>query len=132
MTLRISRAAGVIAAVALLAAGCGGSSNSSNTSTSTASAAPAASSASQIEGGSMTAAAPIPSSLHCNDEIVWVNLKTKVYHMKGDEYYGKTAHGEYECQSTAEAKGDHLAGTPGHHTGSQMPQNTVAPSPSYT
>jgi uncharacterized membrane protein len=36
--------------------------------------------------------------------------KSKVYHMKGDSYYGTTKSGMYACKSDAEAKGAHAAG----------------------
>jgi len=43
------------------------------------------------------------------DPVVWVNTSSKVYHMKGDPYYGNTKHGEYLCRSAADAAGDHLS-----------------------
>ena len=79
----------------------------------------------------MTAAAPIPSDLKCSDAIVWVNLTSKAYHMPGDAYYGRTKHGQYMCQSTADSAGYHLAGTPHHHTGGKM-TGTAQPSPAST
>lgn len=120
------------AAVALLAAGCGNSSNSSSSTTSSSAPAPAETTASQMSGGSMSAAAPIPASLHCTDAIVWANVSKKTYHMSGDPYYGRTKHGEYMCEGMAESKGYHLAGTPHNHTGSQMNGATATPSPAST
>ena len=37
--------------------------------------------------------------------MVWVNLKTKVYHMEGDRYYGKTKSGEWMTEDEAIKKG---------------------------
>jgi hypothetical protein len=41
---------------------------------------------------------------------VWVNLNTRVIHEPGDQYYGKTKHGEYLCPAQAKAQGFHKAG----------------------
>src|ERR1700709_875643 len=36
---------------------------------------------------------------HCpNDEVVWVNTKAGVYHLKGERWYGATKQGAYECR----------------------------------
>jgi len=117
-----------IAAAALFAAGCGSNSSDSTTTTTDSSSPGAAATSQTTDSGKMAAAAPIPSDLHCTDAIVWVNLASKAYHMSGDKYYGRSKRGEYECQSTAESKGYHLAGTAKHHTGTQ----TSEPSPSST
>ena len=128
MTTVLARLAAV-AAVAAIVAGCGSSSSSStDTSNSAASSAPTAA----ATGGAMTAAAPIPPDLKCADAIVWVNLSTKAYHLSGDKFYGLTKHGEYMCESTAQSKGYHLAGTAHNHTGSKMNGSTTEPSPSAT
>jgi hypothetical protein len=37
--------------------------------------------------------------------MVWVNLKTKVYHVEGDPYYGKTKKGEWMTEEDAIKKG---------------------------
>jgi hypothetical protein len=41
------------------------------------------------------------------DQIVWANngKKSKIYHLAGDKYYGKTRHGAYMCQKDSEAEG---------------------------
>ncbi len=59
-------------------------------------------------GGAMPSAslAPIPSSVDCGgSQPVWVNDRTKVYHVAGDVYYGRTKHGRYLCQRDARREG---------------------------
>ncbi len=43
------------------------------------------------------------------DPVVWVNTSSKVFHVQGDSYYGKTKHGKYMCQTAAVAAGDRAA-----------------------
>ena len=70
----------------------------------------------------VVAASGTPACLP-GDPVVWVNTSTKVYHEKGDQYYGNTKHGEYECKSAADKAGDHLS----KQTGSAKPGATRAP-----
>jgi len=45
---------------------------------------------------------------HCaGDSVVWVNLRSKAYHLKGTQYYGHTKSGAYMCQKDATAGGMH-------------------------
>ncbi len=61
------------------------------------------------------AASPGPAaaagSVSCagGDPVVWVNTETKVYHLPGSAYYGKTKHGKYACASDAAKLGAHAA-----------------------
>jgi hypothetical protein len=39
---------------------------------------------------------------HCPaDTVVWVNKESKIYHLSGERYYGKTKSGAYMCQKEA-------------------------------
>ena len=63
-------------------------------------------------GNSMQNAAAGMTKPDCgSDNVVWVNTKTKVYHMSTDPMYGKTKKGAYMCEAAAKAAGDHLAGS---------------------
>ena len=49
---------------------------------------------------------------HCPaDTVVWVNTKSRKYHLSDSRAYGKTKRGAYMCQKDADAAGDHQAGS---------------------
>jgi len=44
---------------------------------------------------------------HCpKDVVVWLNLPTGIYHLKGERWYGKTKSGVYVCEKEADQAGD--------------------------
>ncbi len=44
---------------------------------------------------------------HCpNDIVVWLNLPTGIYHLKGERWYGRTQNGAYVCEREADQAGD--------------------------
>ena len=57
-------------------------------------------------GGGASAAMPTCAA---GDQVVWVNTKSNVYHLRGDRYFGQTKAGKYACESAAKASGAHLA-----------------------
>ena len=103
-----SAAAAAPSAAASVAAAAGGA--MANGANAAGGAMASAGNAMQGEAGKMGASAAVPSDLKCTDAVVWVNTKTKVYHMSTDPMYGKTKKGEYMCEAAAKAAGDHLAG----------------------
>ena len=79
-------------------------------------------------------------SCSAGDPVVWVNTRTKVYHMSGDSYYGKTKTGKYACKSDAVAMGAHASGRMSKHgamsggamsggamSGASAPDDTATP-----
>ncbi len=44
---------------------------------------------------------------HCpDDEVVWLNLPTGIWHTKSGRWYGATKHGSYVCKQEASIAGD--------------------------
>jgi hypothetical protein len=84
-------------------------------------------------GASAATTAAMPSCA-AGDPVVWVNTKSKVYHLPGDPYYGNTKAGKYACKSDADAAGDHApkgsAKTARTHRGKAAP--AASPDPSAT
>ena len=76
-----------------------------------------------LPGAAFAKAAPSgamgAASVKCasGDPVVWLNTETKVYHMSGSSYYGKTKHGKYVCQSDATKLGARPAKSSGAMTG---------------
>ncbi len=107
-----------LCAVVLLvvAAGCGHKDAQSTTSTTTTTV-QTPSAAAPVNGAAATVvpaagnppgfASETAAKAHCPaDEVVWLNLKSKIYHLKGTHYYGTTKLGEYACRKEADAAGD--------------------------
>src|SRR5215471_19129263 len=115
-----------------LLAGCGG--NQAPVSTGTvAPPAPMSETQRETQALPLAKAAPIPKTLHCKGDIVWVNLSKKTYHASGDPYFGRTKNGQYMCKAAADAAGYHMAGA--HHKMKSMKsmQNEMpTPAPAYT
>ena len=43
---------------------------------------------------------------HCpGDMVVWVNLRSSVYHFRGERWYGRTKNGTFVCRREADAHG---------------------------
>jgi hypothetical protein len=51
-----------------------------------------------------------PSDQCPGDVLVWVNLRSGVYHYPGERWYGRTASGAFMCERAAEAEGDRATG----------------------
>ncbi len=49
-----------------------------------------------------------PARKHCpQDQVVWLNLPTGIYHLQGERWYGRTKNGAFVCRREADAAGDH-------------------------
>lgn len=54
----------------------------------------------------------IPQAPGGGHGLVWVNTESKVYHLEGDEWYGKTKHGKYMTEDEAKKAGFRAAKEP--------------------
>jgi hypothetical protein len=69
--------------------------------------------ASPQPGSAVVAYASIPmfsteaaAQRHCpSDQVVWLNILSGIYHLKGMRWYGRTEHGAYVCRREADAAG---------------------------
>ncbi len=44
---------------------------------------------------------------HCpNDEVVWLNTSTSIWHTQGGRWFGNTKHGAYVCKQEAAEAGN--------------------------
>ena len=51
---------------------------------------------------------PAAPTISCpGDVVVWVNPRSKAYHLQGDSYFGRTKRGRFACRKAADAEGDH-------------------------
>ena len=116
----------LVATTALSLAACGGhSSTTQQTTDGVATATPATEAQREAAALPMKNAAVVPADVHCGAAApVWVNMRSKAYHMAGDPYYGRSKHGQYMCSAQATAAGYHLAGNHHHmESGGMMHSN---------
>ena len=67
---------------------------------------------------------------HCpTDVVVWVNKESKVYHVSGDRYFGKTKVGFYMCQKEANGAGFRAPRTTAHAPAAATPAATSTTAP---
>lgn len=85
-----------------------------------------------VTPGAAPAAVATPTCA-ADDPVVWVNKRSKKYHLPGDKVYGKTKRGRYMCKSSADASGYKLAHSHSS-SGSAPPPNAsgAAPHPEAT
>jgi hypothetical protein len=80
---------------------------------------------------SLPARADSMPSCAAGDPVVWENGSSKVYHVKGDKYFGNTKSGQYACQSDAEKGGYHQSRSGSSKSGSpSSSSNGSTPAPS--
>ncbi len=74
-----------------------------------ASAAPTAAAIGSKKSASSSTPGSTPTISCPGDTAVWVNTRSKAYHVQGDKLFGHTKHGKFECKKAADGEGDHLA-----------------------
>jgi hypothetical protein len=75
-----------------------------------AAAAPAGNAATGVATGTNEFSTEAQAKAKCpSGTVVWVNLKSKIYHFAGNKDYGTTKEGTYMCESDATAAGDRAA-----------------------
>ena len=46
---------------------------------------------------------------HCpSDIVVWLNLPSGIYHLKGERWYGRTKNGAFLCEKEADQQGHRM------------------------
>ena len=102
-------------ALLVLAASCGHRDTQTSTTTTTAQTPSAAAPVRNVATGVPVSGSVNPpgfadeasAQAHCtNDQVVWLNTRSKIYHEKGTHFYGNTKNGEYACRKEADAAGD--------------------------
>ncbi len=96
----MTRLAAAAAAVLISAAGAHAQSSSGQAS-------PSQGSAGKSARAPAVANAVSPGISCPGDAVVWVNLRSKGYHMQGDKFFGHTKRGKFLCKKAADAAGDH-------------------------
>jgi hypothetical protein len=94
----------LVAVAVLSLAACGGG-KKATTAPSTGASPGTASYGQAKSAGAMGTAEPVPA-LNCGGtQPVWVNERSRVFHLAGDPYYGRTKHGKYMCERDAAKAG---------------------------
>ena len=57
--------------------------------------------------GAQTRVHTPPPGMTCpGDKLVWVNIRSGVYHFQGERYFGSTKNGKFMCEREADKEGD--------------------------
>lgn len=87
-------------------AACGGGGHKTATTAATTAASPAGGYTQTKGAAPIGTAEPVPASMDCGGtQPVWVNERSRVFHLAGDPYYGRTKHGKYMCERDAAKAG---------------------------